>query len=347
MQRGLILLFLLFCFSASAETQGPFTAATNSGTNWTTPENTAAADDAYAIYNNTSQDYLKLTNFGFYIPSDATVTGIEMIFEANGTSVTASARQFKVTLTKDNVSAIGTEKTAIALSQGTDRYSEKGSSADLWGTTWTPAEVNSANFGIWIADNDISAAALNFDHVFVIVHYTPAAGFVSSCVGGAKYAGPSTAGTNAGTNWTNPENTAASDDARAVYNNTGQNYLYLTNFGFAIPTAAKITGIVVRREGNGTNGVIINRAYKMGLTKDASSVSGDTLHVLALPQTTDDTVDIGAGGYLWGTTWTPAEVNSANFGVMITDSDTTAQALNIDYVAVTVCYTGIRTMVVE
>ena len=63
---GLALSFIfitLFSQKTNALSVGPSTATVASGTNWTTPGNTVASDDAWATYQNTTQDYLKLTSF--------------------------------------------------------------------------------------------------------------------------------------------------------------------------------------------------------------------------------------------------------------------------------------------
>lgn len=155
----------------------------------------------------------------------------------------------------------------------------------------------------------------------------------------ADTAGPRTAGTASGTNWSNPGNTTISDDARAIYNSTAQNPLLLTNFGFTIPAGATINGITVTREGGGDGSNVPRRRYQMALMKDGSNIAGTEKTGLNLPQTTEDTVDVGSATDLWGTTWTSTEINSTNFGVQIRDNDTTANGIFFDYIAVTITYT--------
>jgi len=154
-------------------TQASATASpgTLAGTNWTTPANAASSDDSYAIYNNTTQDELTLTNFGFSLPASSTIRGFEILIEGNGTDAVAANRQFRVGLTKDGAALAGTRKTDITLNQTTDTTLTQGTSTDTWGTTWTQAEVEASTFGVLLSDNDTTGAALNIDHVRVRVYY--------------------------------------------------------------------------------------------------------------------------------------------------------------------------------
>ena len=142
--------------------------------------------------------------------------------------------------------------------------------------------------------------------------------------------GPLTAGTVTGTSWTFDltslkVSAETSDDNRDIYDSTSQDDLILTNFGFGIASNATITGIVVTREGHSTAAnPPSNRHYQIGLTKDGSALAGTRKTGQALPKDTDDSDDIGTTSDLWGTTWTPSEINSSNFGVLISDNDTTA-----------------------
>ncbi len=155
----------------------------------------------------------------------------------------------------------------------------------------------------------------------------------------ADIIGPLTAGTSSGTNWTTPGNTAASDDAYAIYNSTTQDDLILTNFGFSIPAGSTINGISVEREGNGSANPPAGRRYRMGLTKDATNLAGVRKADLNLPKNTDDTVTIGGASDLWGSSWSAEDINSSNFGVLISDNNTSADTLNFDLIRVTVDYT--------
>ena len=62
---------------------------------------------------------------------------------------------------------------AWPTSKGTATY---GNTADLWGATWTPADINASNFGVQLAATNTSAYSSetgNVDYVSVTVTYTP------------------------------------------------------------------------------------------------------------------------------------------------------------------------------
>ena len=75
--------------------------------------------------------------------------------------------------------------------------------------------------------------------IIVVVFLLPAIAF-------ADAQGPYTAGTVSGANWTYDTGSLktaseSSDDNRCNYNDTAQNELVLTSFGFNIPTSSTIT----------------------------------------------------------------------------------------------------------
>ena len=70
---------------------------------------------------------------------------------------------------------VGSNK-AVATNWGfTNSTVTYGSSADLWGTTWTPADVNASNFGLRFAAKNVAAASAtaSLDYVSITVQYKP------------------------------------------------------------------------------------------------------------------------------------------------------------------------------
>jgi YD repeat-containing protein len=89
---------------------------------------------------------LVLTNFGFNIPTGATINGITATLVTTGSNDPSSG--IGIQLTKNGTAAVGTTPTATSgWSSGTVAI---GSSTNLWGTTWAPSDLNSSNFGLLI-----------------------------------------------------------------------------------------------------------------------------------------------------------------------------------------------------
>lgn len=92
--------------------------------------------------------YLKATNFGFGIPADATNIGITVEIVRRRTDNVGTITDHRVRIVKANV--IGNTERAYLESgwPGAFAAAVYGSSADQWGETWAPSDINSANFGV-------------------------------------------------------------------------------------------------------------------------------------------------------------------------------------------------------
>jgi hypothetical protein len=141
---------------AAAQSQGPNFPSTvvddpSTGTvTWNVPGNAAASDNVEAAAGGllgAASHYLKATGFGFAIPAGAVIEGIQVGVERRGIDVwDAKARIVKA-------GSIGTTDKAYlgGYPAGVWDFGEMvalyGGSGDLWGETWTPADINDANFG--------------------------------------------------------------------------------------------------------------------------------------------------------------------------------------------------------
>jgi hypothetical protein len=118
---------------------------------WTNPNNvTSTVSDATVILTtisgpNSQSQNLNATQFGFSLPTTETITGLQVTFKAS-VSVTAPNQNFLVQLLK-NGTPIGGFK-AIVLTTTPTTYT-LGSTSDLWGTSWTPTDVNQTTFGVF------------------------------------------------------------------------------------------------------------------------------------------------------------------------------------------------------
>ena len=126
--------------------------------------------------------YNKCTNFAtFYtIPTTATIDGIEVTIRKSADHQTDGATDNEVRLVKaDDTYTTENKAKAGAWATSPTIYTYGGSS-DLWGETWTPADVNNSNFGFVISanlDNDTgSPFTATADIKQIKVYYTFAGG---------------------------------------------------------------------------------------------------------------------------------------------------------------------------
>jgi hypothetical protein len=129
-------------------------------------------------------------------------------------------------------------------------------------------------------------------------------------------------GTVAGTNWVSDSGTLADGvfTTNTSYDrNTADpptDTLRCTNYGFAVSGTDTIDGIVVNTQGVGLSGGPDGFRFHVRLTKDGTNVIGDDLYE-AKTGAGDENWTWGSASYLWGTTWTPAEINAATFGCIV------------------------------
>lgn len=147
---------------------------------WGSFANAGASDDAYAsstIFDGFPSLYLKATNFGFSIPTDATIDGIEVHIERHANS-TSNISDDRVRIVKGGV--IGsTDKASASAWPNSDQTANYGGASDLWGESWTPANINASDFGAVLAARYNSPSGSDdakVDHISITVHYTPVAG---------------------------------------------------------------------------------------------------------------------------------------------------------------------------
>lgn len=163
--------------------EGPLIAGTGANdasygtTAWTNPGNVTANDGTDATCGVASGDtsqYLKSTNFGFAIPSGATIDGIIVKWERAVTMGTAA--DARVRIVKGGV--IGaTEKSVGAIWAPAMQLDSFGGAADLWGESWSYSDINASDFGAVVAGLETSGFAgctLAVDYCEITVHYTAA-----------------------------------------------------------------------------------------------------------------------------------------------------------------------------
>jgi len=135
---------------AGSEVNGPGTVGWSNESNILTSNNQRAEVQLNSSPSgNITSEYLQGRNFNFAIPTNAIIQGIQVSIERYTSGVTPPFnRDNEVRLLKAGVIS-GTNKANTTddwpTSEGIATY---GGVSDLWGTTWTPADINHANFGV-------------------------------------------------------------------------------------------------------------------------------------------------------------------------------------------------------
>jgi hypothetical protein len=152
---------------------------------WVSPGSVSADDGTEANITAATFDtpdiseLLVASNFGFTaIPSDATIVGIFAEIERRDQAIGAASDN-RVQLAKGTTfaSLVGTNKADTALDWPTAATIKTyGGAADLWGTTWTPAEINTSTFALMLSvQADAANTDIFVDYIRVTVYYTEAA----------------------------------------------------------------------------------------------------------------------------------------------------------------------------
>ena len=160
--------------------QGPLSAGAGANiagpnTDWATPGNVTVSDDSRAtaaLAISGASDGLQMTAFGFSIPAGATINGFVVEIEKSMTGA-GTINDASVFLVKGGV-VVGTDHGVVPAWPATYAFTTYGSSSDLWGTTWTVAQVNASNFGVEIAalEAGVNTATARVDFGRITVYYT-------------------------------------------------------------------------------------------------------------------------------------------------------------------------------
>ena len=167
----------------------PSVGADNSGVGtivWSNPGNVAnnapgplqAASIAGSLAAGNITHYLVGSGFGFAIPSTATISGIIVTMSRTcnfGKMVDSHIRLMKAGAVIGNDKALG-----APWAIGFHLYTF-GSATDLWGTTWLPADINAANFGVAMAGLATAPdSGVGVDWYRVTVYYTTTGAFTDT-----------------------------------------------------------------------------------------------------------------------------------------------------------------------
>ena len=151
---------------------------------WSHEENVYLSDNNRARVNlpglahgDQVSDYLVAKGFGLSIPSDATIEGITVTVERSVNHRRFNgARDYSVKLVKAGTIVGNDYADRNAEYPTSDTAVSYGSSVDLWGETWTPADLNDPDFGVAISAFRPPRAALfeqkaRIDYIKIEVAY--------------------------------------------------------------------------------------------------------------------------------------------------------------------------------
>ncbi|MDB5189666.1 MAG: Autotransporter adhesin [Parcubacteria group bacterium] len=141
---------------------------------WTNPSSARVSDTLSAtasIPAGASSQYLKVWNFGFSVPTGATILGIAVDVERNG----AGIRDGSVRILRADGSEGALNKARATGWPVNEAYATYGGSNDLWGETgWSASAVNDPDFGVELSvtNPSLTAKTAAIDNVRITVTYT-------------------------------------------------------------------------------------------------------------------------------------------------------------------------------
>lgn len=116
------------------------------------------------------------SDFGFNIPATSTINGI--LLRVNRKSdIEHAVRDSAIQLMK-GFSFVGNKKKANVFWPTVPKTRSYGGQTDLWGAAWTPADINSPDFGVWLKCYNQSANTpeASVDYMRVTIFYSDSNG---------------------------------------------------------------------------------------------------------------------------------------------------------------------------
>ena len=165
-----------------SETQGPLYPSIGAnysygGTDWTNPSDIVSDNSTFASVatgGGSGSSNLTGTSFGFSIPSGATIDGIKVEIKRYEGAASHNMEDVNVVIRKANSTFGSTNKATYTEFPTVSAYETYGGVSDLWGETWTPSDINNANFGIGFSSNNgfTSSGTAYVDTMRITVSYT-------------------------------------------------------------------------------------------------------------------------------------------------------------------------------
>jgi len=154
---------------------------------------TAASDDQYASAAHcdccdANTTCLEAYGYNFAIPTSATITGIEVDVERHA-DAGSIIQDNGLRLLKAG-STTGIDHMSSANWPAADTYASYGGPSDLWGASWTPADINDPGFGLAMAAISYTCSGFGvpassyIDHIRITVYYNLTTGIFAAASDG-------------------------------------------------------------------------------------------------------------------------------------------------------------------
>ncbi len=161
---------------------------------WVDPGNITEPGSPYAtvvLYNkHTYSNYLQGTQYGFAIPANASITGIEVSINRMSSSRNPNVLDNVVSLVKAGTIVGDNKAKTVDNWPITLTIASYGGMTDTWGTTWTPVDINSPDFGVVLAavrdNNGNNSRSALVDTMKITVYYEYTTTTSVDCAGGAS-----------------------------------------------------------------------------------------------------------------------------------------------------------------
>lgn len=163
---------------------------------WSNPGNATAADGVFATNSwnglGANMNVLLAENFGFTIPSNGTITGIQV--DVKGTAVDTLGGFPKAAgayiIKNGTLNGGGFPIQHDVILSGVNAYFTVGGPSDLWGLAWLPGDINVSNFGVGIGSNQNVVAVtgttnFSIDHIRITIYFIGGITIASSSASGS------------------------------------------------------------------------------------------------------------------------------------------------------------------
>jgi len=125
--------------------------------------------------------------YGFSLPRNAIISGIVATVERAESNAAGNADDSTIQLMQAFTAVGDNKQQSNNLEYSTtDESVSYGSATDVWGTTWTAANINNPGFGLIVQAN-LDANALTFDHISITVYWYMPLSVLSFPTGGGPF----------------------------------------------------------------------------------------------------------------------------------------------------------------